>query len=104
MVLHANTGLIHSFFLSSTARYVDFSGEAGSACALLEEYSNLVVLQTVSKSFGMAGIRLGMAFASKEVSVIETFPQCNRTFRPWYPPGHGLRVEGGQCNRNFPPV
>lgn len=37
----------------------------------LTEYSNLVVLQTLSKAWGLAGIRLGMAFASEEI--IEVF-------------------------------
>eukprot|EP00947_MAST-08B_sp_MAST-8B-sp1_P002803 g2803.t1 len=45
--------------------YVDFSaGGHESACSLLDAYDNLVVLQTCSKSFGLAGIRLGMAFGS----------------------------------------
>jgi histidinol-phosphate aminotransferase len=34
---------------------------------LLKQYPNLVVLQTFSKAWGMAGIRLGMAFASVEI-------------------------------------
>lgn len=33
----------------------------------LTEYSNLVVLQTLSKAWGLAGLRLGMAFASEEI-------------------------------------
>lgn len=33
----------------------------------LNEYPNLVVLQTFSKAWGLAGLRLGMAFASEEV-------------------------------------
>lgn len=33
----------------------------------LTEYANLVVLQTLSKAWGLAGIRLGMAFASEEI-------------------------------------
>lgn len=37
----------------------------------LTEYANLVVLQTLSKAWGLAGIRLGMAFASAEI--IEVF-------------------------------
>lgn len=42
--------------------YVDFSTK-GSLRALVNEYENLVVLQTLSKAWGMAGLRLGMAFA-----------------------------------------
>lgn len=37
----------------------------------LTEYANLVVLQTLSKAWGLAGLRLGMAFASEEI--IEVF-------------------------------
>ncbi|MEJ7691810.1 histidinol-phosphate transaminase [Daejeonella sp.] len=37
----------------------------------LTEYSNLVVLHTLSKAWGLAGLRLGMAFASAEI--IEVF-------------------------------
>ena len=37
----------------------------------LTEYSNLVVLQTLSKAWGLAALRLGMAFASEEI--IEVF-------------------------------
>ena len=46
--------------------YIDFSAQE-SAIRLLPEYPNLVVLQTFSKAWGMAGIRLGMAFASEEI-------------------------------------
>jgi histidinol-phosphate aminotransferase len=46
--------------------YIDFSAQE-SAIRLLPEYPNLVVMQTFSKAWGMAGIRLGMAFASEEI-------------------------------------
>lgn len=46
--------------------YIDFA-PGKSLLSLLEEYPNLVVLQTFSKAWGMAGIRLGMAFASPEI-------------------------------------
>lgn len=46
--------------------YVDFS--KGKSCvALLEKNKNLIILQTFSKALGMAGARLGMAFASEEI-------------------------------------
>lgn len=47
--------------------YIDFS-EQESYSNSLDAYPNLVVLQTFSKAWGMAGIRLGMAFASKEIT------------------------------------
>ena len=46
--------------------YIDFSMK-GSLLSILNEYKNLVVMQTFSKAWGLAGIRLGMAFASNEI-------------------------------------
>lgn len=46
--------------------YNDFS-EAPSFLEELEKYPNLLVLQTFSKAWGCAAIRLGMAFASSEI-------------------------------------
>lgn len=46
--------------------YIDFSGTE-SACSLIAKYPNVVVLQTLSKAFGLAGIRLGMAFANEDI-------------------------------------
>lgn len=46
--------------------YIDFA-DAPSWSTRLAEYPNLVVLQTFSKAWGMAGLRLGMAFASEEI-------------------------------------
>ena len=46
--------------------YIDFSRESG-LLTLVPEKKNLVVLQTLSKAWGLAGIRLGMAFADPEL-------------------------------------
>ncbi|MDP4184942.1 MAG: histidinol-phosphate transaminase, partial [Bacteroidota bacterium] len=46
--------------------YIDFCPQQ-SLLPLLSEYPNLVIFQTFSKAWGMAGIRLGMAFASPEI-------------------------------------
>lgn len=46
--------------------YNDFSGEK-SFIGDLDKYSRLIVFQTLSKAWGGAGIRLGMAFASEEI-------------------------------------
>ena len=46
--------------------YIDFSTQQ-SCIDWLETFPNLVVMQTFSKAWGMAGMRLGMAFASKEI-------------------------------------
>ena len=46
--------------------YIDFSSEA-SATTLLAEYDNLIVLQTLSKAYGLAALRLGLAFAHPQI-------------------------------------
>lgn len=46
--------------------YVDFA-PGKSLLPKLHLYPNLVILQTFSKAWGMAGIRLGMAFASPKI-------------------------------------
>jgi histidinol-phosphate aminotransferase len=49
--------------------YIDFSS-AESFSEYLSEYPNLVILQTFSKAWGNAAIRLGMAFASTEIIAV----------------------------------
>ena len=46
--------------------YIDFA-PGKSLMPELEKYPNLVILQTFSKAWGMAGIRLGIAFAIREI-------------------------------------
>ena len=46
--------------------YINFSKQKSFAQSLID-YPNLVVLQTLSKAWGLAGLRLGMAFASEEI-------------------------------------
>jgi histidinol-phosphate aminotransferase len=46
--------------------YVDFS-DKGSAVELVNKYPNVVVLQTLSKAFGLAGIRCGFCIGSPDV-------------------------------------
>ncbi|MCX2719549.1 histidinol-phosphate transaminase [Lentiprolixibacter aurantiacus] len=46
--------------------YIDFSTE-GSWIRKLEDHPNLIVTQTFSKALGMAGIRLGVAYASQAI-------------------------------------
>lgn len=51
--------------------YVDFAGSEKGEASLAEwvnEWPNLVVMQTLSKAFGMAGIRLGAAFCAPPVA------------------------------------
>jgi histidinol-phosphate aminotransferase len=49
--------------------YIDFSTYS-SITSELKYYPNLVILQTFSKAWGLAGIRLGIAFASEEIIAI----------------------------------
>lgn len=46
--------------------YINYAKQK-SFIAELTEYPNLVVMQTLSKAWGLAGLRLGMAFASKPI-------------------------------------
>jgi len=46
--------------------YIDFS-DRSSYLKVLDKYPNLIVLQTFSKAWGMASVRLGMAFAQPNI-------------------------------------
>ena len=46
--------------------YIDFS-EKESWINELDEYPNLIITQTLSKAYGLAGIRLGICYASAEI-------------------------------------
>ncbi|KAL8785577.1 MAG: hypothetical protein Q9195_008595 [Heterodermia aff. obscurata] len=48
--------------------YIDFAPEGSSLAEWVTEWPNLVVMQTLSKAFGLAGIRLGAAFTSPEIA------------------------------------
>jgi histidinol dehydrogenase len=45
--------------------YIDFCPADSSLSDEVIHYSNLIVIQTLSKGYGMAGLRIGMAIASK---------------------------------------
>ena len=49
--------------------YIDFTG-LKSWTEKLDRYPNLIITQTLSKAYGMAGIRLGICFASAEIIAI----------------------------------
>ena len=59
--------------------YVDFGGE--SCVPLLDEYDNLIIVQTFSKSHSLAGIRIGLALASEEV--ITDINKMKFSFNPY---------------------
>ena len=46
--------------------YIDFSSEE-SWLSRINEFPNLIVTQTLSKAYGLAGIRLGICYASEEI-------------------------------------
>lgn len=48
--------------------YIDFAPDGTSLAEWVLEWPNLVVMQTLSKAFGMAGIRLGAAFTSPPIA------------------------------------
>nr|POF14233.1 histidinol-phosphate aminotransferase [Quercus suber] len=48
--------------------YIDFASEGLSLAEWVADWPNLVVMQTFSKAFGLAGIRLGAAFTSPEIA------------------------------------
>ncbi|MFT6797093.1 MAG: histidinol-phosphate aminotransferase [Maribacter sp.] len=49
--------------------YIDFSSEQ-SWMSKLSNHPNLVITQTLSKAYGMAGIRLGICFASEQIIAV----------------------------------
>ncbi len=49
--------------------YIDFASQE-SYTSQLGDFPNLIILQTFSKAWGSAAIRLGMAFASKEIIAV----------------------------------
>ena len=49
--------------------YIDFSDEK-SWLEEIKNYPNLIVIQTLSKAFGLAGIRLGILYASAEIIAV----------------------------------
>ena len=51
--------------------YIDFSSQQ-SWLSKLQKYPNLIVVQTLSKAYGLAGIRLGICYASQEIISVLT--------------------------------
>lgn len=60
-------GSIGNALLVIDEAYVDFSVDRPSMSCLIERCPNVVVLQTFSKSWGLAGIRCGVAMANEKI-------------------------------------
>ena len=62
------TGLIKSFkgIVVVDEAYIDFSSKQ-SLISLIEDNNNLIITQTMSKAYRMAGIRLGMGFSNEKI-------------------------------------
>jgi histidinol-phosphate aminotransferase len=62
------TDLIKSFkgIVVVDEAYIDFSSRQ-SLISLIEDNNNLIITQTMSKAYGMAGIRLGMGFSNEKI-------------------------------------
>ena len=58
-------GAVRNGFVVVDEAYADYSGQ--TALPLLEEYDNLVVVRTFSKSYSLAGLRIGLGFAREEL-------------------------------------
>ncbi|WP_281335936.1 histidinol-phosphate transaminase [Flavobacterium eburneipallidum] len=65
------TTLLEKFngFIVIDEAYIDFSDKA-SWLEKLNQYPNLIITQTLSKAYGLAGIRLGICYASAEVIAV----------------------------------
>jgi histidinol-phosphate aminotransferase len=58
--------------------YVEYSGLGMSQVALIKKYENVIVTRTLSKAYGLAGMRFGYALAAKPVS-----DQISGSLLPW---------------------
>ncbi|MGQ7947706.1 histidinol-phosphate transaminase [Flavobacterium sp. WC2509] len=65
------TTLLEKFngFVVIDEAYIDFSDKEGWL-QKLDQYPNLIITQTLSKAYGLAGIRLGICYASAEVITV----------------------------------
>ncbi len=65
------TNILEKFngFVVIDEAYIDFSDKP-SWLAKLDQYPNLIITQTLSKAYGLAGIRLGICYGSPEVIAV----------------------------------
>ncbi|MBN2803834.1 MAG: histidinol-phosphate transaminase [Deltaproteobacteria bacterium] len=74
--------------------YIDFGGQ--SAVSLIDNYDNLIVIRTLSKSFSLAGLRVGFAVAQKDL--IEGLTRIKNCFNSY--PLDNLAIAGGAAALN----
>jgi histidinol-phosphate aminotransferase len=80
--LHAIAGLLEDntdTVVVVDEAYVDFGGE--SAVSLIEDYPNLLVVQTLSKSRALAGLRVGAAFG--DAALVEGLERVKNSFNSY---------------------
>jgi len=58
--------------------YIEFDGYGRSMTKLIKEFPNVMITRTMSKAYGLAGIRFGYMLADKEV-----IKQISATLIPW---------------------
>lgn len=58
--------------------YIEFAGYGKSMSKLIKEYPNVIVTRTMSKAYGLAGLRFGYMLARKEI-----VDQIAATLIPW---------------------
>lgn len=84
-ILHNNPDLT----LVVDESFIHFAPEIGSACGLLEQYPNLLVVRSMTKSYAMPGLRLGYMLGNPElIKYIAGFKQ------PWSV--NALAIEAGK--------
>ena len=74
--------------------YIEFSNSQ-SAVSLIERYENLIVLRTLSKAYGLAGLRLGCIIAQPHI--IQAF---NKIIAPFTLPGPVMALAIEALNRD----
>jgi histidinol-phosphate aminotransferase len=58
--------------------YIEFAGLEKSMVKLIKQYQNVMILRTLSKAYGLAGLRFGYMLGDKEV-----VGQINASILPW---------------------
>jgi len=58
--------------------YIEYAGLKKSQVALIKKYKNVIITRTLSKAYGLAGLRLGYLLADKEVAM-----KIAATLLPW---------------------